>query len=99
MTEQYKYETIQVVPGAIVWEGDLNALGEKGYNLVAVVPLDQFVYDNDGQPKIVSNGTNLIFEKKVIDYPSNEEIEEIEKALKELDKIEKALVLSEKENT
>ena len=62
--EQYEYQTIQLTPGVIVRESDLNDLGERGYKLATVVPLEQFIYDNDGQPRIVSNGTQLIFERR-----------------------------------
>lgn len=61
--EKYEYETIQIVPGGIVWNSELNSLGEQGYRLVGVVPLTQVLY-NGVVPAQTSNGTNLIFERR-----------------------------------
>ncbi len=63
--EQYEYETVQIVPGAIVWESDLNRLGEQGYRLVAVAPLTQVVHSGlEGLPEYINSGTSLIFERR-----------------------------------
>lgn len=62
--EQYEYKTIQILPGAIVWEADLNRLGGEGYRLIAVVPLTQVIYTNAGETEYISNGTDLIFERR-----------------------------------
>jgi len=61
--EQYEYEIIHILPGGGVWSDILNGLGEKGYRLVAVVPLTQVIY-NDGQPSYTGSGTDLIFERR-----------------------------------
>ena len=61
--EQYEYETIQILPGTIAWESDLNRLGEKGYRLVATVPLTTVNYA-EAVPTTVTNGTNLIFQRR-----------------------------------
>lgn len=62
--EQYEYETIQILPGGLVYESDLNGLGKEGYRLVGVVPLTIVNQDIDGWPQYHSAGTSLIFERR-----------------------------------
>jgi len=63
LRKQYEYEVIQIIPGAIVFESELDTLGERGFRLVGIVPLTQALY-KDGEPSHIAAGTNLIFERR-----------------------------------
>jgi hypothetical protein len=60
---KYEYETVLIHPGRIVWESDLNRLGEQGYRLVATVPL-MSINIEEGKPVAVNDGSSLIFERR-----------------------------------
>ena len=62
--EQYEYETVHLLAGGTAGNEVLNRLGDLGYRLIAVVPLAQIIYDARSNPVEVSNGTQLIFERR-----------------------------------
>jgi hypothetical protein len=64
LVKTYEYKIIQIYPGTILSDWDLNELGKEGFKIGAHVDSSTIIYDDAGIAVVTPNGTQLIMEKE-----------------------------------